>query len=130
MPCSICDSLAIENEELNLCASCAAFKRKEERMSRRPSYQYSIPKRSPKRIKEDTQYTLLRRKQLQEHPECQVNLMGICTGKATTVHHTAKRGLNYLKKETFMSSCMACHDYVDHVMSAKERRERGLLKTL
>lgn len=43
------------------------------------------------------------------------------------VHHKAKRGKNYLNKETFMAVCRECHIIIENVMSAPDRREQGFL---
>ncbi len=53
-----------------------------------------------------------------------------CTGIATEVHHTAKRGKNYLNVATFMAACYDCHVIVERVMSAEDRREMGFLTTV
>jgi hypothetical protein len=88
---------------------------------------YKIPAKSKKKAKEDVQYTKLRKEKLEEHPNCQIKIMGICEGKAIEVHHPGKRGKNYLNKALFMSACRPCHNHVETVMSAKERRENKFL---
>lgn len=86
-----------------------------------------VKKVSKKMLKDIQDYGVLRRKYLAEHEECEVRIEGVCDGQATTVHHCAKRGVNLLKPDTFKSACMPCHVFIETVMSAEERRERGLL---
>lgn len=119
-----------ENRDTGLCASCSHDLRKEEKQSKKITVLKTPNKVSAKRAKELQVYNRLQKEQLDEHPECQLKILGVCTGKATTNHHSAKRGKNYLNKETFLSACMPCHDYVEFVLSAQERRELGFLKTV
>lgn len=110
------------------CESCShAIRKAEKNALKEPKKQKPIPKRSAKRIEEDKEYKVLRIEQLTEHPECQIKIMGICLGKADQVHHSGKRGKNYLKKELFKSACGPCHKHVENVMSAKDRRLQGFL---
>lgn len=109
------------------CASCAAQKRKEQRLDARPRKTYRMPKVSVKQKEALKTYAVKRKEHLKKHPYCQLKLQG-CTNRATQVHHSAKRGINLNKEETFMSACECCHDQVERRLSAKERREGGFLK--
>lgn len=115
-------------ERNGICASHNHEQRKAEREAKKPVKKYVIPKRSEKKKKEDVKYSKLRKEQLTEHPECQIKIKDICERVAIEVHHPGKRGKNYLKKELFMSACRPCHNHVETVMSAKERRLKGYLK--
>jgi hypothetical protein len=111
------------------CASCNQARRRAEKASNKVKVVHQVKKVSAKRAKEKPIYDKLREEQLKEHPECQIKISGICTTVATECHHAAKRGINYLNKETFLSACEPCHKHTERVMSAKERREKGLLIT-
>lgn len=126
--CPDCDS--IKTERNGYCASCNMARRKEERRNAMVKVVKPIRKVSKKMAKDLQDYGVLRRKHLAEHPECEIRLPGICDGQAVSVHHCAKRGQNLLRADTFKSACMPCHDYVETKMSAEERREKGLLRTV
>ncbi len=87
---------------------------------------YKMPKVTDKMAADLRIYYKRKDEHLKEHPNCQIRLIG-CTGKATQLHHAAKRGKNLTNKETFMSACGYCHDFVEFQMSAAERREKGFL---
>jgi len=81
---------------------------------------------SDKRSREMKEYTKLRKQFLLDNPNCQMNFPGLCTGKATDVHHVHRRGKNYLKVDTWAAACRNCHTYVE--THPKESREQGWLK--
>lgn len=119
------------------CASHNLFLRKQLRESLKPKKIYvlhksdkPIAKVSKKMAKELKVYSVKRAEHLKEHPDCQIRLMNICQNDRETnqVHHSAKRVENLTKKETFLTACLHCHRYIEDVMSASERRERGFLK--
>ena len=90
--------------------------------------QKSISPSSPKRIKENAVYSLLRMSYLGSHPMCEAGLQG-CQGQATDVHHTYSgkdRSKYYLKTETWLAVCRNCHNYIH--MNPIFSRESGLLK--
>lgn len=127
--CVDCGSSKIENFDIMLCSSCGQARRKEARNAAKVKVVTPIRKVSKKMAKDLQDYGVLRRVHLQEHPECQINIPGVCDGQATTVHHCAKRGVNLLKADTFKSACMSCHTFIETKMSAEERREKGFLIT-
>lgn len=129
LTCIECGGSPVENPDTQLCASCAHAQRKAEKAASKVKIVTPIRKVSKKMAKDLQDYGVLRKIHLQEHPECQINIPGVCDGQATTVHHCAKRGVNLLKADTFKSACMPCHEYIETKMSAEERRERGLLIT-
>lgn len=86
-----------------------------------------IRSRSKKKVSQDRLYSVLRREYLEQNPNCEIKLLG-CVGLATEIHHSAKRGDNYLNVKTWMATCRMCHSHIETVMSAKERREKGYLK--
>jgi hypothetical protein len=109
------------------CASHNAMDRKLAKVAMKEKKVYLIPKVSNKMAVDLRLYYKKREAHLKKHPSCQIKLIG-CTGKATTVHHSAKRGKNLTNEETFMSGCGHCHHLVETKLSAKERREKGFLK--
>ena len=134
--CKICGSDRIENKELGLCASCSSRHRKFERDSKKLEVKtqkkaaYKIPKISEGLKTAMVDYVKAKREHLKEHPDCQIKLIGCQNHRPTnTCHHCAKRGKNLSNKEYFKTACIYCHDQVERVMSAKERREKGLLIT-
>jgi hypothetical protein len=91
--------------------------------------QKKIAPRSPKRAKEETEYTKERRKFLLERPMCEAHLPGICTQHSTDVHHTYSgkdRSQYFLVTSTWLSVCRMCHDWIHE--NSRSAREMGLLK--
>lgn len=128
----LCDVEGCENPvegRTEMCATHNYEQRRAEKKASKIQVVTPVRKVSAKQAKELQDYGVLRRIYLQEHPECEVNLPGICDGQATTVHHCAKRGKNLLKADTFKSACMPCHEFIETKMSAEERRARGFLIT-
>ncbi len=122
-----CDNLVEGNTDY--CGTHNSFLRKQAKQAKQVKIVSQPRKLSAKMAKDLQDYGVLRKIHLQEHPECEINLPGICDGQATTIHHCAKRGINLLKADTFKSACMSCHTYIETKMSAEERREKGLLLT-
>ena len=111
----------------NYCGSCNHAVRKEHRNSLKEKKKYVIPKVTAKRKEENKAYTPLRKKYLEDHPECQVKLLGICTGKALEIHHVSTSQKDFLNIKTWKSSCCECHRHLETVLSAEVRREKNLL---
>lgn len=88
----------------------------------KPTLQKKISPRSSKRIKQDAEYSLLRKQFLNDNPICQANLPGICTIHSTDCHHMAGRSGNlFLDKTYWKSFCRPCHNYIEvHPVEAKE----------
>lgn len=86
------------------------------------SVQKRIPARSPKRAKEEREYSAERIKFLNKHTMCEANMPGICTGTATDVHHKAGRiGDLLLNTLYWLALCRACHNWIEtHPAAAKE----------
>lgn len=113
----------------DFCASHNHAMRKAKKDASKVKVVTPIRKVSEKQAKELQVYEVLRAEHLKDHPDCQIKLIGCKNDRKTnTVHHCAKRGANLNKKEFFKTACLWCHDYVEFVMSAKERREKGLLQ--
>ncbi len=117
----------IENIETGETASEAASRRKRDRLSKveKPKRK-AIKKVSDKRKKENDEYKPLREKYLLDHPECELKMLN-CTIVATQIHHCSMSHLDFLNIHTWKGGCDSCHKIVERVLSAKERRDKGLL---
>lgn len=86
--------------------------------------QKKLPPRSPKRIKEEAEYSKERKVFLVARPMCEAHIAGICTQHSTDVHHKAGRsGDLYLDKRYWLAVCRACHMWIE--THPKEARELG-----
>lgn len=128
--CSACDKLTYifgNREGKRYCKSCWSA------LSVRPrikptSVQKRIPSRSPKRAKEEQEYSRRRKEFLSQHPMCQAHIPGVCTGQATDVHHKAGRvGDLLLNILYWLAACRACHTYIE--LHPKEAKEMGFSLT-
>ena len=91
--------------------------------------QKRIRPRSSKKVKEDAEYSVLRKEFLSTRPLCETRVPGKCTRFSTDVHHTyagSKRSEYYLKQETWMSVCRSCHTWIHE--NSKASKELGYLK--
>jgi len=111
--------------------------RKQAREASKPKKIYTLPKPtkpiakvSKKEAKRLQEYSHKKKAHLQKHPDCQIRLMNVCQNNRETnaIHHSAKRGKNLTNEETFLTACVHCHNHIEFVMSAEERRKRGFLK--
>lgn len=111
------------------CASHNAAHRKAERLALKPKKQFTpIRKVSKKRAQENKQYNSDAEQWFKDNPKCKARLEG-CTDLTDHRHHLAGRGIRLNAKETFLPVCSSCHFQIHNVLSAKERRDRGLLIT-
>ena len=75
----------------------------------------AIPKRSPKKIKLDYNYSKVRMNFLSQHPLCQAKIYGLCTNTATEIHHKKGReGELLINPEFFLSVCRQCHEWIEN----------------
>lgn len=86
---------------------------------------------SPQHARDRVIYNKMAKQHLIEHPFCQCcgPLFGRRPRKANQVHHAKGRGIYYLDKSTFRSSCggdEGCNWYIHHV-NPNHAREVGLL---
>ena len=84
-----------------------------------------IPTFSSKRAKQNAVYSVARNQYLNDHPMCQMHIPGICTNKATEIHHTAGR-IEELLLDTryWKGGCHNCHSWVE--LHPEEAKELGL----
>jgi hypothetical protein len=100
----------------------------EKKMQQAPNKRQNKPikPRSKKRGKEEVQYLFESRKYLKEDNRCEMNIPGVCTKVATTVHHCKGRiGKLLLDKEWWKRGCLPCHMWVE--THPNEARELGLV---
>jgi hypothetical protein len=96
-----------------------------ERKPGKPMKRGRINRVSKKRAAEGKEYASLREAFLSLRPVCEARISGVCSYNSTDVHHKAKRGKNYLKVETWMSVCRACHAHIEN--NRAESYEKGWL---
>lgn len=114
-------------------ASCNRYNRKLETDTRKQANKKAslkqVKKVSDKMAIELKIYEKKKKAHLKAHPDCQVKLVG-CTNQNNVVHHSEKRGKNLNNEATFLTACDHCHKQIHFVLSGKENREKGLLKTI
>ncbi len=77
-----------------------------------------MKQRSDKRVKDEKEYTRLRKEFLKEHPLCAVCLwrknidLTVRVCKSTEVHHKAGRGKFYLRVGTWLAVCHGDHQSI------------------
>lgn len=76
--------------------------------------QKKIPSRSPKRSKQEAEYSKIRKEFLTKHPMCQAHLPQVCTQVSTDVHHMKGRIGDLLLDQThWLSVCRGCHYWIE-----------------
>ena len=110
----------IDGVKFQLCQSCT----RTEEVKITPTTK-QIKKKSDKKVLEDKLYTTVRKKYMNDNPNCQVNTP-TCTTIGIEIHHTAGRGINTNNVDTFLTVCRECHNWIH--LNPKEARELNLLK--
>lgn len=83
-------------------------------------------RRSAKGKKDDLIYARLKKEHIKKYPNCQLNIEGVCIGKAKDIHHPDGRGINFLNSAIFKSACRPCHNFVgDNTQLAYEQGHSG-----
>lgn len=73
-----------------------------------------IAPRSHKRSKQEKLYSAKRAIFMVNNSMCEANIVGLCTQRATDVHHKAGRSGDMLLDESeWMAVCRACHDWIE-----------------
>jgi len=110
------------------CASHNAHFRKEKRQAAKNALKKParIPKFSEKKATKILPYAVMRRIYLKENPVCEANLNS-CETHSAEIHHKSMSDLDYLEVKTWMAVCRSCHNFIEQIMGAEERRERGFL---
>lgn len=86
-----------------------------------------VAKVSSKRKETLKSYTPLRKQFLEENPVCQAKILSVCEGPSESIHHCSTSELDFLEVSTWKAVCLPCHRYIETMMSAEERRKKGLL---
>lgn len=126
-PCGEFQFIWKNHEGKRYCKSCWSA------LSVRPrikptSVQKRVPSRSPKRAKEEQEYSIRRKEFLSKNCMCQAHIPGVCRGQATDVHHKAGRvGDLLLNILYWLAACRACHEWIE--MHPKEAKEMGFSLT-
>lgn len=84
--------------------------------------QKRIPNRSPKRAKQEREYSKVRKEFLLANPLCEARIPQLCTTDSVQVHHKAGRIGDLLTDvRYFLPVCDACHKWVElHPLESKE----------
>lgn len=111
------------------CATHNAEQRKAERNARKVKIVKPIRKVSQKQAEALKVYYPKKDTHLKAHPDCQIKILNICQNDRATnqLHHSGKRGKNLTDETKFITACVHCHQYIETVMSAAERRKLGFL---
>jgi len=100
-----------EGERKRYCKGCwSARKSKKHKptLSNKP-----LRSRSPKRSKEETEYSKKAKAFKLLHPHCEIVVPGICTHQTHDVHHTQGReGTLLLDERYWKAGCRTCHQWV------------------
>ncbi len=125
LECSTCGGSPILHK--GKCASCLTAERKAERVANQVvKKKKAIQKFSKKRKEENKEYAADAEQWFKDNPKCKARLEG-CTDTTDHRHHLAGRGAMLNIRESFLPVCHSCHFQIHNVLSAKERRDRGLL---
>ena len=73
-----------------------------------------IARRSPKRAKQEGEYSKKAKAFKEEHSFCQACLPNICTSKTNDVHHMKGRVADLLLDEEYwLAVCRSCHEWIE-----------------
>jgi hypothetical protein len=102
------------------CKQCWAKQFKGLSSIKKPTAKKPLSPRSPKQVKLDALYTVLRKSYMERYPFCLAKLPG-CSINATDIHHKMGRtGKLYLDETEFLSVCRTCHGWIEvHPTEAK-----------
>lgn len=88
-----------------------------------------ITKISDKQKKINVAYKVLNKAYLEKHKVCMAQFNGVCTGRATELHHTyfgSNKRKHYLNETTFKALCSECHRHLHDKMDSDELVKLGL----
>lgn len=88
----------------------------------KPTTKKPLRSRSPKRSKQEAQYSKQSKPFKEAHPVCTVSLPNICTYHTTDVHHKDGRVEDKLTDEKdWIATCRACHMWIhEHPQEARD----------
>lgn len=118
------------NEQVDYRGTHLHYLRKSDRDFKKAALK--VPPKRPSKFSEKKAakilpYAILRRNYLNENPVCQIRIDGVCIGPSEEIHHCSMSDLDFLEVSTWKASCVVCHRWVESMMSAEERRAKGLL---
>lgn len=89
-----------------------AYKREKKGLSK---VRAPIKPRSDKRAKQEALYLIINRQYLKDHPKCEANIKGVCSGNPSNqVHHKKGRiGELLLDTKYFLAVEDSCHRYIE-----------------
>ena len=113
---------SLDGERMRYCKGCWST-----RVSKKPKpikRNKTIRSRSPKRAKQEREYSKEAKAYKELHPFCQATLPNICTNHTSDVHHKAGRiGALLLNQKYWMPVCRPCHNWIEE--HAKKARALG-----
>lgn len=98
--------------KLKYCQSCWYYN-KVKPLENKSKKRTVINKISDKTLALNKIYSVLRDNFLSNNTLCKIHIPGICTSKATDVHHSKGRGEYMLDDSTFIPTCRACHKWAE-----------------
>lgn len=106
------DSAADDKKDAEAPVPAKSPRKGQESIKKPGAKKKGMRKVSKKRAKQERQYRPVRKKFLQEHSTCELNLPG-CQGIATQIHHqTGRENGRLLNIDDFRSACGHCHKIV------------------
>ena len=115
-------NVVVNGERQRLCKGCWSCHELNQGNKHKPTSQKPIAPRSPKRAKQERQYSKECRQFKEDNPHCNAGIAGHCTGTTSEVHHIAGRiGDLLLYQPLWLPVCHACHVWIEgHPIEAKE----------
>lgn len=120
--CIKCNQEKIIVVKKGFCDKCNYEHKKEKKGL--PVQRPQLNHRSDKRAKEERLYSIISKQYLKDHPKCEANIKGVCSGNPSNqVHHRAGRiGELLLDTKYFLAVEFNCHRYIeDNIAWAKEQ---------
>lgn len=125
-PKPIWKNVMTEDGRMRFCKGCYQNWSTQNQVSRPKPTSKPIRPRSSKRSKQEKLYSAKRALFLAEHPHCEIPVPGICTHKATDIHHVDGRVEDKLTDENgFKAACRKCHQWTHN--NSEAARELGYL---
>ena len=118
-----CENYAMSN--LDVCDTHRREQKKALSKVEKPKRK-ALPRFSKKRKEENKKYSSDAQQWFLDNPKCKAKLQG-CTGDTEHRHHLSGRGIRLNDKEKLLPVCNSCHFLIHNVLSAKDRRSKGLL---
>jgi len=121
--CNVCGSNKVENSELGLCAT--HNKKRRDKENEKVKVIKPVKKVSEKRADELLKYPKLKKEFLEHKMVCEFRFDG-CSITSTQPHHCSLSAKNFLNTDTWIATCLNCHQKCE-AMPAEERRKKGYL---